>query len=267
MARLCYICVSIKIRGGKGTVNLYLKALCPWEKRERVVDSASETGLVRLCGFDSRFSPQFNLENGMCAHKHDQSCPSCKKQNIAVLDDKLMECHDCGITFTRIAHSHDHSHDGKHDHEHDHGHPSKEELAVITETIQQIGRHLTLGAEAGIVGSVWHINEAVKQVFIKNIHKISSPVDLYDHNENFKRALNQLGIKLAWGHKASHSHKHAYVLKFSEEAGCVYTIMTDHDLGKLDNAFPWTSYDLFTEDIKSMKTDADKAVAQLEKKG
>lgn len=31
-----------------------------------------------------------------------EECPNCLKRNIAVLDDKLMECHDCGITFSVV---------------------------------------------------------------------------------------------------------------------------------------------------------------------
>jgi hypothetical protein len=83
-------------------------------------------------------------------------------------------------------------------------------------------------------------------VFCLNIQKIESPVDLYEHNEEFRKALNKFGIYLEWGTKASRSYNHAYVLRFGEVPGEVYSIITDHCLDDHDpSTFLWNNYDVF----------------------
>lgn len=143
------------------------------------------------------------------------------------------------------AHTHEHgphTHTHGHEHHHGHDHPSKEELAVIEDTIKQIDE-ITNAKVVVVVKAL--------AVFAKNIHKIYSPVDLYDHNERFKKVLNDIGsgIYLKWGRKASHHYKHAYVLNFGTEEGTVYTIQTNYDLDVIDNSsFSWVGHDLFQED-------------------
>lgn len=120
------------------------------------------------------------------------------------------------------GHKHDHEH-----HDHDHPHPPQEEVDAI---------------EAFIADpSLAH--------FVKVIHRIYSPVDLYDHNEEFKKALDEIEVVLVWGTYASHIYTHAYTIKFDTDPGCTYSVWTNHDLDVLDlTEFSWTNHDLFAKD-------------------
>ncbi len=117
--------------------------------------------------------------------------------------------------------------DGHHHHHHDHPHPPQEELDAIDAFIA----NPTLEHFCGV------------------IHNIYSPVDLLDHNEQFREAVNNLGVYLVWGTHAHHHAKHAYVLRFDKDQGCTYTIFTNHDLDEIDFTFSWENYDLFAEEL------------------
>lgn len=124
-----------------------------------------------------------------------------------------------------------------HEHEHEHSHDVPlEEAKAIKDFLFQMERSVNFIPD-------------LREAFCRTIHKIDSPVDLYQHNERFKKALNSIDIKLRWGTKASRSYRHAYVIPFGDDQGEVYTILTNVDLsGYEKSVFPWESHDLFQED-------------------
>lgn len=119
------------------------------------------------------------------------------------------------------------------DHNHHHG-PSKEEQDAIAELKKVFGSRDS--------------QEDRARAFARLIHKIGSPMDLVQHDEQFGDLLELGGYRLRWGRKASHSRKHAYVLSFGEGEGEVFTIQTDMDLHEYEQGvFPWENYDLFED--------------------
>lgn len=97
---------------------------------------------------------------------------------------------------------------------------------------------------------VWAQSPRVAVAFCKNIHKIDSPVDLYEHNEEFRKGLNKYSIYLRWGIKACLAYDHAYMLKFGEGPGEIYTIITNRDLDECDfSAFSWKNHDIMISSL------------------
>lgn len=95
--------------------------------------------------------------------------------------------------------------------------------------------------------SSWDSREDKIRVFVNNIHKIRSPVDLKEHNPEFRRALEKANLCLFWGTKASHVYKHAYVVPFGDGPGEVYTIISDFNFDDYEEGvFSWENHDLFT---------------------
>jgi len=117
--------------------------------------------------------------------------------------------------------------DQHHDHKHDHGvtkflHEQKEEEDKVINRIVHFA----------CVGDV-----------LQALRQIRKPVDVYEHDKRFKKLLNDMGLYLVWGTKASHEYLHAYNMT-------EYTILTDKDLDKFElSAFIWRNYDLFREDL------------------
>jgi len=117
--------------------------------------------------------------------------------------------------------------DHDHDHKHDHGvtkflHEQKEEEDKVINRIVHFA----------CVGDV-----------LQALRQIRKPVDVYEHDKRFKKLLNDMGLYLVWGTKASHEYLHAYNMT-------EYTILTDKDLDKFElSAFIWRNYDLFREDL------------------
>jgi hypothetical protein len=131
-------------------------------------------------------------------------------------------------------HEHHQHHQHHQHHEHHHG-PGPEETGAIWFIIESLSGLGSLQEKA--------------QTFTSQIHLISSPVDLWENNVEFRKALEGFGIQLRWGRKASRFVKHAYVLPFGDGEGEVYTIQTDLHLHLYETGvFPWKSYDLFEED-------------------
>lgn len=83
-------------------------------------------------------------------------------------------------------------------------------------------------------------------IFTEEIHKIPVPMDLWENNQDFKFALQRINIELRWGTKASHSHKHAYVIPFGHGSGEIYSIWSNVNLDLHEGGtFCWKAHDLF----------------------
>ncbi len=80
------------------------------------------------------------------------------------------------------------------------------------------------------------------------LRKVYSPVDLYDHNDEFKAVLIIMGVRLVWGIHASRAYRYAYVQRYALDAGCEYTILSNHDFSKIDPNYPWENWDIFLKE-------------------
>ena len=162
-------------------------------------------------------------------------------------------------------HPHDHAHehgacttasdgpsDGAHQHHHGHG-ATPDEKAIIEAflAVCDATKRLRAAACAGISSPLAYEEIPVK-IFLDLIRKVSGVVDLYEHNQDFKKACNSLEIVIKAGRYASHNLDHAYVIKASQEPGDIFTIQTNLDLDSFssDIAVKYADLDLFQKDDK-----------------
>ena len=179
-------------------------------------------------------------------------------------------------------HAHDHPHDDGHSHEHKHGrhgHHAHEhghqhghdhhdaaavDVAVMKNFVEVVKSNNKGGRE------MWFHPDNLKGhnqgilFFIETIHQLSSPVDCFENNAEFREAIKELRdptnggidcIRLRYGRKASRAFAHAYVLKYAPEEGCYYTIQTMADFASIDRGFHWKNYDLFEDEIPPLNDD------------
>jgi hypothetical protein len=177
---------------------------------------------------------------------------------------------------TTLRHGHDHAHDTGHaardhdhhahepsscaeqagapSHTHDHHGATPEEQTIITAFLAACDALAQERASAKFrllyrdEGSVLRPAESLAlRIFLDLINKVSGVVDLYEHNADFKKACDDLGIEIRAGRYAARAWKHAYIIKASEEPGDVYSIWTDLDLDEFNTnlAVKYTNLDLF----------------------
>ena len=125
---------------------------------------------------------------------------------------------------------HDHNHDHNHEHSHvdvaDHHHDHSRNELIARQFLASPGPGSTL------------------KEFFKIIHDLDSPVDFYEHNQEFRKKCDFITIKLRWGIKANVKYKFAYVM-----LGEGYTILSNYDLACYDHsAFPWEGYNILERD-------------------
>lgn len=179
------------------------------------------------------------------------------------------------------AHDHGHAHHHTHDHGHEHGHgtalsdgqahdhghahgehghshgPSAEEVAAIETFLADVqelwsSRHELLDKrplQTDVVNTPEFQKQAVK-IFTKCLDVvIIGIVDLYEHNEAFRKACqDDLRIEIHAGRYASRHHKHAYAIPCGMEEGNYCTIWTNFDFDIVVTSFPWSSHDLFMKE-------------------